>query len=231
MSEEKQTEPKHERLYRSKVNRTFAGVCGGIAEFFKIDPLIIRLGWIVTTLFAGAGIIAYIAALFIIPENPKQEHENKKRMVSPEGSRQWGIILIVIGVFFLLGQLQLFHYFNFHHFQWQTFLAFLLISYGVYLIFNRNKNTRIATQDNPGNTDSKNQTNKGFYRISVGKMIAGVCSGLSSYFNIDVTIIRLIWVVATLASGGLPIIAYIAAILIFPIYDEAPKFQPNGDKS
>ena len=56
------------RLYRSKKNRIIAGVCGGIGEYFNIDPTIIRLLWVLFTLLGGSGIIAYIVAWIIIPE-------------------------------------------------------------------------------------------------------------------------------------------------------------------
>lgn len=55
------------KLYRSKKNRVIAGVCGGIGEYFEVDPTIIRLAWILFA-FSGAGILAYIIAFLIIPE-------------------------------------------------------------------------------------------------------------------------------------------------------------------
>ena len=55
------------KLYRSKTNRMIAGVCGGIGEYFDIDPTIIRLIWIMFALAAGSGIIAYIIAWIIVP--------------------------------------------------------------------------------------------------------------------------------------------------------------------
>ncbi len=57
------------RLYRSKKNRIIAGVCGGIGEYFDIDPVLIRLLWVLFA-FAGMGfgILVYIAAWIIIPE-------------------------------------------------------------------------------------------------------------------------------------------------------------------
>ena len=59
------------RLYRSKENRVIAGVCGGIAEYFDKDPTLIRFLWILFV-FMGAGILAYIVAWIMIPENPNQ---------------------------------------------------------------------------------------------------------------------------------------------------------------
>jgi len=48
------------------------GVCGGIAEYFNIDPTIVRLGWVIFSLAGGSGVLAYIIALIIIPENPNR---------------------------------------------------------------------------------------------------------------------------------------------------------------
>jgi len=59
------------RLYRSGTDRVLGGVCGGIAEYLGIDPVIIRILWIVATLAWGAGILLYIIAWIIIPRNPK----------------------------------------------------------------------------------------------------------------------------------------------------------------
>jgi len=60
------------KLYRSKKNRIIAGVCGGIGEYFKVDPTLIRLLWLLVSIVsAGAGgAIAYIIAWIIIPEEP-----------------------------------------------------------------------------------------------------------------------------------------------------------------
>lgn len=58
------------RLYKSK-NRMLAGVCGGIAEYFSVDPTLIRLAWIVFCALGGSGVLAYIIAALVIPE-PEQ---------------------------------------------------------------------------------------------------------------------------------------------------------------
>lgn len=56
------------RLYKSNVNKMIAGVCGGIAEYFNVDPTIVRLAWVVFTCIGGSGLIAYIIAAIIIPQ-------------------------------------------------------------------------------------------------------------------------------------------------------------------
>ena len=55
------------RLYRIEEGKMVAGVCGGVAEYFNIDPTVVRLGWTLISAFAGAGIVAYIAAAIIMP--------------------------------------------------------------------------------------------------------------------------------------------------------------------
>jgi len=54
----------YKKLYRSKTNRMLAGVCGGLGEYFNIDPVIFRIAVVLT----GVGLIAYLAAIIIIPE-------------------------------------------------------------------------------------------------------------------------------------------------------------------
>lgn len=61
------------RLYRSRSNRVIAGVCGGLGEYFDIDPVIIRLAWIVLTILGGSGILIYILAWLIIPREPTEK--------------------------------------------------------------------------------------------------------------------------------------------------------------
>lgn len=55
------------KLYRVEQGKMISGVCGGIAEYFDIDPTLVRLGWIVFSCMGGAGILAYIVATIVIP--------------------------------------------------------------------------------------------------------------------------------------------------------------------
>lgn len=56
------------RLYRSKKDRMICGVCGGIANYFNIDPTLVRLTFVLIAMGAGSGILAYIIAAIIIPD-------------------------------------------------------------------------------------------------------------------------------------------------------------------
>lgn len=57
------------RLYRSRNQRMICGVCGGIGEYFNIDPTIIRLVWVLFGL-TGSGLLVYIVAAIVIPDAP-----------------------------------------------------------------------------------------------------------------------------------------------------------------
>ncbi len=58
------------KLYKSNKNKMLGGVCGGLGEYFSIDPTLVRLGFVALCVLAGGGLIAYIIALVIIPEAP-----------------------------------------------------------------------------------------------------------------------------------------------------------------
>ena len=62
---------KGKRLYKSRTNRTICGVCGGIGEYFDIDPTIIRILWIVFTFAGGSGILAYIICALVMSSAPE----------------------------------------------------------------------------------------------------------------------------------------------------------------
>lgn len=57
----------NKRLYKIEEGKMVDGVCGGIAEFFNIDPTIVRLIWALLCIFGGGGIIAYIVYAIIMP--------------------------------------------------------------------------------------------------------------------------------------------------------------------
>lgn len=60
------------RLYRSRTDKKICGVCAGVANYFGIDPTIVRLIWGVLALAYGTGVLAYLVAAFVLPEEPVQ---------------------------------------------------------------------------------------------------------------------------------------------------------------
>jgi len=144
----------YKKLYRSKT-RLLGGVCAGLAEFLDLDPSIIRLIFIIVTLLGGSGILIYILLWLIIPEEgqPAEITEEKLRATADEmksqamklgvTARQYsqnysrrhsprttvGIILIILGVFFMLQNLGLFRF----SFIWK-FWPVILIAFAIYII-------------------------------------------------------------------------------------------------
>jgi len=67
------------RLYRSTRERILGGVAAGIADYFDVDPTLVRLAWILFALAGGSGVIAYIIAWIIIPEEPSLPRSGPQR--------------------------------------------------------------------------------------------------------------------------------------------------------
>ncbi len=67
-TETRKGQSRMKKLYRSEKNRMIAGVCGGIAEYFNIDPTLVRLGFVALSFMFGGGVMVYILAAIIIPK-------------------------------------------------------------------------------------------------------------------------------------------------------------------
>jgi phage shock protein C len=98
-------EPPRPVLRRSRDDRVIAGLCGGLGRYFGIDPVILRLVFVVLLLAGGSGILLYVVGWIAIPEErPGDELGEAAR----EGERRGGgaevigIALVVLGAFFLL---------------------------------------------------------------------------------------------------------------------------------
>ena len=103
--------PAERRLYRSRKNRVFKGVAGGIGEYFGIDPVLVRLAFMLTFAMGGVGVIAYILAWVLLPKRPKgQAVPPTPRTSGLEvlHNRSLGVwVLVAIGTAFILDQLNL----------------------------------------------------------------------------------------------------------------------------
>ncbi|OYD13813.1 hypothetical protein CH333_09760 [candidate division WOR-3 bacterium JGI_Cruoil_03_44_89] len=117
------------RLYRSKKDKIIGGVCGGIGEYFDIDPVLVRILWLLFTFLGGAGILAYIIAWVAVPSSEakgKAEKKEENKVQEDDRGGFWGgMTLIVIGFIFLLFTLRIF---------WVKLLPLCLIVVGVMLI-------------------------------------------------------------------------------------------------
>lgn len=74
------------RLYKSKANKSIGGVIGGVGDYFDIDPVLLRVVWILIVIFTGVfpGLIAYILAMIIVPERPESQKTLKEKELAKE---------------------------------------------------------------------------------------------------------------------------------------------------
>lgn len=129
------------KLYRSKEDKVIAGVCGGVGEHFNIDPVWVRLVAILLLLADGIGLILYIIAWVLIPENPLQKKGKKnefekqissfekvaKKKSNRQGMTIIGFILVGAGIFEIARR----------YISWIDFSLvwpLLIIGVGVYLL-------------------------------------------------------------------------------------------------
>ena len=64
------------RLYKVEEGKKIFGVCGGVAEYFNVDPTIVRVIWAIAILAYGSGLLLYLACAFIFPKKLGQSHKN-----------------------------------------------------------------------------------------------------------------------------------------------------------
>jgi phage shock protein C len=146
------------RLYKSRKNKVVDGVCGGIAEYFDVDPVLVRIIFVLFFFVGGSALIAYIVGMIIMPRTPyepvqesgpKAEKQEKLSQASPAkpvrasaspsaGSLVIGVIMIILGGAFLLDNLdfpyfhRFFWWFKFHF--WEFVIPGILIVVGLVLI-------------------------------------------------------------------------------------------------
>lgn len=213
------------KLYRSRTDRMIGGVCGGLAEYINIDANILRIIWVAAFFFGGFGLLAYILGWIIIPENPDPHTGKKRTEDNPHNTAMlWGIILIIIGAFFLFEQLDWFDYYPFHfrwlwrpywfwNFRFDLLLPLAIILIGIIYIANVVKKNDSKSETTTGGQSME----KKLTRSVKDRMVAGVCGGLAQYFNIDASLVRIGYALLTLAGGiFFGVIAYIVMMIVIP---------------
>lgn len=210
------------KLYRSQTSRMLAGVCGGVAEYLAVDVTIIRIAWLLASLFNGIGIIAYLVFLLLVPNNPEQVPvEKAAKKNNTNTSLIIGAGLIIIGLMFLFENYFGFFWitdwpiFRYYPFRWNIIWPFLLILFGIWYIWYSQQKEKRASEKGEGGDFA--EAVKTFTRIKDQRMVAGVCAGLARYWNIDVNLVRVGAILLTIFTNiWLGIFVYILVVIAIP---------------
>lgn len=200
------------RLYKSSTERRIDGVCGGVAEYLGIDPTVVRVVWVFSAFFVGLGILAYLSAVLIMPRRPEEvvarepgQRESNRLLIA-------GLAILALGSLLLFENLDLLPPEGF----WKSFFSstshlvfpifFILLGLAFILAYRRG-------EEGVG-TPFKDRR---MARVESEKLVGGVCAGVARYFEVDASVVRLLWVVGTLFSKGLGILLYLVLLLVIPL--------------
>jgi phage shock protein C len=203
------------RLSKSRQNRIIDGVCGGLGEYFHVDPTVIRVGWVILALLWGSGIVAYIVAMLVIPREAEEEVQEEIRAGEGLDSRKWWGVLLIIGGLILL--LNAYIPKPYHLWLWwrplgRFFWPLLLVVIGVWIL-----GSQLSKSAAEGDQKAESAgPPKNLYRSTSERMVAGVCGGLADFLRIDPSIVRILWVLAALASVGLGVLVYMVMWILVP---------------
>lgn len=135
----------YKKLYRSSADRLIAGVCGGLGEYFEIDPLFFRIVFLILAFMGGTGILLYLILVLIMPKEGQSrsggftdvgervqeiaDEMKSRRAWSPERRRNTlGLALIILG--FLLFLNQIFP----AYIRWDVFWPLVIIAIGIFIL-------------------------------------------------------------------------------------------------
>lgn len=141
------------KLYRSRENKIIAGVCGGLGEYFGVDPVLVRIIAVLAALGPGVGVVAYIVAWIIIPDRPLELGPVEKEPRPASWHRYLpGLVLVAVGMVLLIRE----HWF---WFSWDEMLPLVLVGVGLALIVRRRKVTEETSPE--GIPDQNVESNPG----------------------------------------------------------------------
>ncbi len=119
------------RLYRSRRDRLVAGVCGGLGQYFNVDPVLVRIAFVVLTLATGVFLLVYLVLAILTPERPQGEPEPLAipTAIAPRGREVLAYILVGLGLLILASNLGLFRIA-----LWGWIWPLIIIAIGVLLL-------------------------------------------------------------------------------------------------
>jgi phage shock protein PspC (stress-responsive transcriptional regulator) len=218
----------YRRLFKSRKDRILDGVCGGVAEYLNVQPAVVRIAWLFLLFVHGLGIILYLLAMILVPVNP--DHKNLPREDRPKPSFELvgGLVLMFIGFCVLLNWASDFWGWEFpnlmpwgwwHPFPWRFVFPCLLILIGSVSVMRAARPRKGARADERGAAARRNARDGGktLGRSETEKVIGGVCGGIGLYFNIDPTLVRILYALFSIGTGVFfGILLYFALMIVMP---------------
>jgi len=231
-------------LYRHPTEKMIGGVCGGLADYFKWDPALVRIVWLVATIATGGGgLLAYLVLWGLLPVGTVQSGQQRPAAfaLNERNIGRMAMVLIALGGLWLLsnvgilpGMLRLF-FRTVNIFFWPA----LLIGIG-YLLLRGSGNTNLRVDFDHLKSRFQNRANgmangvkmpntdnvkANFYqmreqfplrRSTTDRIFMGVCGGIGQRLGIDTNLVRLLWAAFTVMSVGMGIFLYVALGLLLP---------------
>jgi len=209
------------RLYRSSTNRSVAGVCGGVGEYFGLDVGLVRVIWLLSVLLtAGATLVLYVLLVFVVPEESAEHAATKQvrtgdlwQRIKANPTLLWGGLLLLAGLLLLLNNFDLLPWRleQVWNAFWALFWPLLLIGVGVGLLLSFTGHAPDWRQWRQA------RANLPLRRSRDDRVIAGVCGGLGHYLHVDPVLVRVAWVLLSIVTvGTVGVLLYVVAALVLP---------------
>jgi phage shock protein C len=216
--------PTMKRLYKSRTSRMIDGVCGGVAEYFGVDPTLVRIAWLLLAFMGGMGIVLYFVAMILMPKNPDAVPPPSG---DPAGknSKFWGILLVTVGAVWFLSNLGVSIWSHWWHLPWDIVFSVLLILAGVAFLMGGRNGLHGSVEPGAAAPEGSGVPQHPVSRLEksrTNKKIFGVCGGIGRNMGVDPTIVRFAFVLGGFASFGLAVLLYVLLAIFLPKEEAFP---------
>ncbi len=229
-------------LYRHPTHQILGGVCGGLAEYLNLDPVLVRLLWVVMTIpTAGAGFLAYIVLWLLLPVGTARggQHEPAALNFNESSIRRAGSVLVIIGGLWLLANVGILPWIwnAFWSVMSVVFWPALLIGAGLLLLKNQKEwrvgfgewrsrmRVKMPQASNPVRIDRESVRNGlrsaqqriPLKRSRTDRLWLGVAGGMAQSLRLDANLIRLFWILFSLGTMGFGVLLYAVLGAVLPV--------------
>ena len=231
-------------LFRHPEDKMIGGICSGLGDYFGIDPILVRLMWIVLTLgTAGTGLLAYAALWLLLPVGTTKTGQRAPAALELNGKNveRAGVALVAVGVVWLLANLGVLPalWSVFWRLMGLVFWPVLLIGAGILVLKNqqdwRGGLVRAVDRMRRGKMRANSGLNGRSLRAGLrrfkdriplkrnreDRLVFGVCGAIGQAIGLDSNLVRLIWVAFAIGSIGTGVLVYVMMGWMLPEEKEA----------